>query len=411
MSGIDRGHKGDTTAGSLRGPGALGTFRPLATLPPGARLPASVRLHPCASASDWRLFERLPEILHGSDPAYVPPFPGDVMKLRKGSHPFHRDGTLTPYVAFDGSRPVGRIAAILNRTHNRLHADRTGFFGFFDFTDQDVAAALLDRVRANLRGAGMTLARGPFSPTQNDECGLHVAGLGEPPYFGMPYNPPRYVEAYAALGLSPARDLLAYYIDPALEESFRGRMGRLADRIRERFPVTVRPVDLGRVREEAELVSRLFNESLGAEWNFMPLSTETTLHFAQDLLREIEPEAILIAEVNGKPAGLSIGLPNLNEFLADAKRFPRWLRWPRLVWLIKTRRCRRARWAVFAMLPEYRRRGGTALLIYEAVLRMKGRYEAGELSWTQDVNDEINGIAQQLGLAPYKRYRIYEMPL
>jgi hypothetical protein len=374
-------------------------------------LPPSLHLHPCASARDWRLFERVPEILHGSDPAFVPPFPGDVMKLRRPTHPFHLDGTLTPYVAFRDGQPVGRVASIVNRTHNRFHGDRTGFFGFFDFADESVAAMLLGRVRTDLRAAGMTLVRGPFNPTQNDECGLHVTGLGEAPYFGMPYSPPRYLETYAALELEPARDMLAYYIDPALEDAFRARMGGLVERIRKRFPISVRPVDLGRVREEAELVARLFNDSLAAEWNFMPLSPEMTMHFAQDLLREIEPEAILIAEVEGKPAGLSIGLPNLNEFLADARRLPRWLRWPRLVWLIKTRRCRRIRWAVFCMLPEYRKRGGTALLIYEAVMRMKGKYESGELSWTQDINEEINSLATQLGLAPYKRYRIYETAL
>jgi hypothetical protein len=374
-------------------------------------LPPSLHLHPCASARDWRLFERLPEILHGSDPAWVPPFPGDVTKLRKPTHPFHLDGALTPYVAFREGRPVGRVASIVNRTHNRFHGDRTGFFGFFDFADDGVAAALLDQVRTDLRAAGMTLVRGPFNPTQNDECGLHVTGLGEAPYFGMPYNPARYVETYAALGLAPARDMLAYYVDPALEESFRARMGGLAERIRKRLRISIRPVDLSRVREEAELISRLFNESLAAEWNFMPLSPEMTMHFAQDLLREIEREAILIAEIDGRPAGISIGLPNLNEFLADARRFPRWLRWPRLIQLIKTRRCRRVRWAVFAMLPEYRKRGATALLIYEAVTRMKGRYESGELSWTQDINEEINSLAIQLGLAPYKRYRIYEMGL
>jgi hypothetical protein len=374
-------------------------------------LPSSLHLHPCASARDWRLFERLPEILHGSDPAFVPPFPGEVMKLRSPRHPFHLDGALQPWVALEDGRPVGRIASIVNHTHNRFHGDRTGFFGFFSFADEGAAGALLERARADLRAAGMDRMRGPFNPTQNDECGLHVTGLGQPPYFGMSYNPPGYVAVYEALGLAPARDLLAYHVDPSLEESFRARMGGLADRIRQRFPVTVRPVDLGRVREECELISRLFNESLAAEWNFMPLSPEMTMHFARDLLREIEPDAILIAEVNGKPAGLSIGLPNLNELLADAGRLPRWLRWPRLIWLIKTRRCRRVRWAVFAMLPEYRRRGGTALLIYEAVMRMKDRYASGELSWTQDINHEVNGLATQLGLQPNKVYRIYEMAL
>ena len=140
----------------------------------------------------------------------------------------------------------------------------------------------------------------------------------------------------------------------------------------------------------------------------MPLSAETALEFTRDLLGHLDPEAILIAEADGRPAGLSIGLPNVNEFLADAGRFPRWLRWPRLLWLLKTRRCKEARWAVFAMLPEYRKRGGTALLIYEAITRMKTRYAAGELSWTQDINDDVNDLATQLGLAPSKRYRIYE---
>ena len=367
-----------------------------------------LHLEPCRSARQWRLFERVPELLHGTDACFVPPFPGQVTKLRGAWYPFRRDGTLRPYVAFRNGRPVGRVATIVNRTHNELHGDRTGFFGFFDFTDADVAGALLERVRADLRAAGLTLLRGPFSPTQNDECGLQVTGFGEPPYFGMPYNPACYVPAYEQLGLTGVRELLAYRIDPALEDAFRSRMAGLADRIRRRFPVTVRPVDMSRMEEECALVSRLFNESLGNEWNFMPLSHEMTHALARDLLAQLEPEAILIAEVHGRPAGLSIGLPNLNEFLADADRLPRWLRWPRLAWLIKTRRCERARWAVFAMLPEYRKRGGTALLIFEAITRIRRRYQSGELSWTQDINDEVNGLATELGLRPTKRYRIYQ---
>ena len=42
------------------------------------------------------------------------------------------------------------------------------------------------------------------------------------------------------------------------------------------------------------------------------------------------------------------------------------------------------------MLPEYRKRGGTALLIYEAITRAQTRYASGELSWTQDINDDVN---------------------
>ena len=372
-------------------------------------MPTSVRIEPCRTTRQWRLFERVPEILHGDDKFFVPPVPGQVMKLRSPRHPFLKEGSLRAYLALSEGRLVGRVASIVNRTHNEFHGDRTGFFGFFDFADADVARHLIGQVRADMGGTSLNPLRGPFNPTQNDECGLQVEGFSRP-FFGMPYNPPFYVGVYEEIGLEGVRDMLAYYIDPALweGETFRVRMGGLAAYIRKRLAITVRPVDMTRVAEECALVSRLFNESLGEEWNFMPLSSETALAFTRDLLGHLDPDAILIVEADGRPAGLSIELPNINEFLADAARFPRWLRWPRLLWLLKTRRSEEFRWAVFAMLPEYRKRGGTALLVYEAITRMKSRYASGELSWTQDVNDDVNGLVTKLGLVPSKRYRIYQ---
>ena len=371
-------------------------------------MPASVRIEPCRTTRQWRTFERVPEMLHGDDPSFVPPFPGQVMKLRSPRHRFLREGSLQAYLAFSEGRPVGRVASIVNLTHNAFHGDRTGFFGFFDFADAGVARHLMGRVRADMEEAGLNPLLGPFNPTQNDECGLQVEGFPERPYFGMPYNPPSYAGVYEEIGLEGVRDMLAYYLDPALWEAFRARMGGLAARVRERLAITVRPVDMTRVAEECALVSRLFNESLGDEWNFMPLSGETAVEFMHELLGHLDPEAILIVEANGRPVGLSIELPNINEFLADAARFPRWLRWPRLLWLLKTRRSEGGRLAVFALLPEYRKRGGTALLVYEAITRMKTRYDYGELSWTQDINDDVNGLVTQLGLVPSKRYRIYQ---
>ena len=44
---------------------------------------------------------------------------------------------------------MGRIAAILDKAHNRFHEENAGFFGFFECVDdQTVAGALLARARA-----------------------------------------------------------------------------------------------------------------------------------------------------------------------------------------------------------------------------------------------------------------------
>ena len=142
--------------------------------------------------------------------------------------------------------------------------------------------------------------RGPFNPTQNDECGLQVEGFGMRPYFGMPYNPPSYVDVYESLGLQKARDLLAYKVDPSLQEGFDRRLRGLSARVQERLGITVRPVDVKRRHEEARLITRLFNESLAEEWNFMPLTVDVAEAFASDLAGHLDPEAILIAEANGE---------------------------------------------------------------------------------------------------------------
>lgn len=362
----------------------------------------------CRTRGDWRLFERVPELLHGDDSSFVPPIPGDVAALGGTRHPFHGLGTLRAYVAFRGGTAVGRVASIVNRVHNDFHGDRVGFFGFFDFTDARVARRLMDQVHADLASQDRDVIRGPFSPTQNDPCGLMVDGFGQRPFFGMPYNPPWYREVYEELGLEGACDLLAYDLPRALEAHFDARLGELVRRLQERLTLTVRPLDMDRLDQEAALVCRLFNESLAEEWNFMPLTVEVARAFAKDLGGYLDPEALLVAEVDGKPAGLSLALPDVNEFMEVLKPTPRWLRLPRLLWLLKTRRCRRARWAVFGMLPEYRKRGATLLLVYESIQRGKRKYAEGEISWTQETNPEVNRLAGQLGLTPNRRYRIYQ---
>ena len=42
----------------------------------------------CSTAKDLRTFERLPEMLHGGDSAFIPPFPGSIVKYLSPKSPF-----------------------------------------------------------------------------------------------------------------------------------------------------------------------------------------------------------------------------------------------------------------------------------------------------------------------------------
>ena len=66
-------------------------------------------------------------MLHGIDPAFIPPFPGSIVKFLSPKSPFNRlYGEIYPFLAWRDGKPVGRIAAIVNRAHNERYGDRPG---------------------------------------------------------------------------------------------------------------------------------------------------------------------------------------------------------------------------------------------------------------------------------------------
>ena len=63
--------------------------------------------------------------------------------LSPGKHPFHDHSSVQLFLAYDGNKIVGRIAAILNNNHNSFNKANDGFFGFFDCINDDETALLL----------------------------------------------------------------------------------------------------------------------------------------------------------------------------------------------------------------------------------------------------------------------------
>ena len=65
---------------------------------------------------------------------------------------------------------------------------------------------------------------------------------------------------------------------------------------------------------------------------------------------------------------------------------------------------------ILDLLPDYRRRGISELLILETLDHGKNTigYTGAELSWTLEENYLINRTVEAVGAKRYKTYRIYE---
>ena len=134
-----------------------------------------------SSRRDLAEFVELPYRLFASEPDWVPPLRSDVRwVLDPAKNPFWRHARRTLFLARRGGRVVGRVAAIADDEHNRVHGDRTAFFGFFECEDDPEAAKALFAAAETAARAllpGCDRLRGPVNPSMNDEVGFLLALL------------------------------------------------------------------------------------------------------------------------------------------------------------------------------------------------------------------------------------------
>lgn len=368
------------------------------------------------SRRDRKRLLDLPARLYRGDANWVPPLRSSAARLLAGRTAFFKRAEMQLFLAERDGACVGRIAAIHNRAHNEVHEDRVGFFGFFecDPADGEAAAGLFEAAGRWLSKRGLTSIRGPVNPSMNGECGLLIDGFDRPPMVMMPYNPPRYAEWIESAGFAKCKDLYAYLVRAEDVDSGKGRdrMMRLADVMRRRHPeLKVRPLDMKRFEPEVRSLVDLFEAARDSNWGHVPLTAEEAVEMARDLKQVIDPELVLVCEVEGKPVGVSMALPNINRALAacGGRLFP----FGFLRFLRAMKRIHEIRILGIAALEQYRHLGVTGLLFLETILRGRAKgIDIGEASWVLEDNTMSNRTIQNV-LEPehYKTYRIYEKAL
>ncbi|HEX5635059.1 MAG TPA: hypothetical protein VFX50_17570 [Gemmatimonadales bacterium] len=367
------------------------------------------------SRRDLRAFIDLPYRLFARDPIWVPPLRYDVATmLDRKKNPYFEHAEAEYFLAERGGEVVGRIAANQNRLHNETHQDRVGFWGWFEcIDDQAVADALFAAADAWLRARGLTVSRGPASFSTNDQCGLLVDGFATRPTLMMPHNPPYYVALVERAGFAKAKDLLVY--EGGSEDHYvpvPERLARGTELIRQRMGVTLRPLNLRDFKGEVERIKAIYNAAWERNWGFVPMTDHEIDHLAAQFRPIAIPEMVPFAEKDGRVIAFGLALPDLNTALIGNLKGRLLPFVVKTLWLLKTRRQRRARILLLGILPEYRGKGIDAML-YHWIWTKSGDRQIywGEAGWILEDNPAMNAGLEKMTFKVYKTYRLYDRPL
>jgi hypothetical protein len=247
----------------------------------------------------------------------------------------------------------------------------------------------------------------------NEEVGMLVEGFEHPPMIAMTHALPYYGALVEGAGYAKAIDLYAYRWD--IKEP-PARMMKVVEAARSVPAVKVRTVDMRHLRRDVDILLDIYNEAWKDNWGYVPATAREAHKMASDLRLIADPNIGIIAEVNGEPAGMILGLPNLYEAIRDFDGYLNPWNALKLVWRLKVRKLETGRLLLFGVKPKFRRSrelvGLPFLLLHELYVgSRKGRYKWGEMSWVLENNGALNAIMPYWDAYVYKRYRIYEKAL
>lgn len=350
--------------------------------------------------------------IYADDPSYVRPLDFDVEdRLNRKKNPFFEHAEAAAWVAYKDGRPAGRITAQVDQGHLQRHKDDAGFFGFFDTVDDpEVAKALLAEAQAWVKARGMKRLRGPMSLNINEEIGCLVEGFDTPPMLMMPHHRTYQGALIEQAGLQKLKDVFAWKYDVG---KVPARAQKAHDDIEAMPEITTRMADPKHILRDIRIIMDIFNDAWSDNWGFVPLTEKELMKLAKDTELILMPELTRLTFINGEPAAVSMGFPNLNEMIKDldGKAFPLGLL--KILYRLRVRGPKSGRLIILGIRKKWRnvrRYAGLSAYLYVEMNRaahLLGLRDS-ELSWTLEDNAPINVGIKLMGGRVYKKYRIYE---
>lgn len=249
-------------------------------------------------------------------PLYISEIDDDVAKMLTRKTLMSKEMEFGLFVVSKSGEDAGRCAAIISKKFQAQKQAGAGFIGYFAAAEGcELEVAEMIRQAENwLKERRVTRVIAPANGSAPNSMGFMVTGFDEDPMFPFPWTPPYYLEYIESLSYQPTYPLWYYEVD------FSNEKYKTAKKRYENYDIAViRPISKKNWDKDIETVTDLLNATFVHEWEFTKMSHDETKEFFGPMKSILTPQQILIAEVNGKPAGFCFAVPDLTPLFRTFK--------------------------------------------------------------------------------------------
>jgi GNAT superfamily N-acetyltransferase len=382
---------------------------------------SDIAVRPVTGKADLKTFVDLAYRLNAADPNWVPPLRVDVFELlNPAKNPFHKHATVQLFLAWRDGKAVGRISAHIDHLALEQPLEQgmgpgAGNWGLFEAEDETITAALLAATEQWLRGQGMTRSLGPLSLSVWEEPGLLTKGHDHPAMVMMGHDKAEYQGWIEAQHYNEAKQLYTYRVP--VTAGFPPLIQRIVQSGERNDRITIRPIDMDRYEEEAELILGMLNEAWSENWGFVPIPDYEVVYIRKKLKPAIIPQVNLIAEYDGEPAAFMLALPDINEVLKSLGGSLLPFGWARLLYRLWRKQWKGHRVPLMGVAKAHqnsRLASQLAFMMIEKIraigVRDYGAMDAG-VGWILEDNQGMVAIADAIHAQINRVYTIYEKTL
>lgn len=316
-----------------------------------------------------RRFTQFQLDLYRGNEYYVPPLiSDDVDTLSPTKNPAFDFCEAAYFMAYRDGKPVGRIAAMINRQVNEKEGARNARFGFVDFIDDaEVSRALFERAEQWARERGMEAIVGPMGFTDMDHEGMLVDGFEELSTMATIYNYPYYERHLAALGYTQANEWLEYVM--TVPEGIPDKYNRIAEIVKKKFGLRVlKYTNRKKVKADyGQALFELINEAYNDLYGYSTLTPRQIDYYINIYLGLLNLDLLtLVVDKDDKLVGVGISMQSMSRALQKSrgKLWP--MGWYHLLKGLKGKNDR-VDLLLVAVKPEYQSKGVNALLFQDLI--------------------------------------------